>query len=245
MSEASLNSDISKNLKAVNEAIAKAANESKRRASEITLIAVSKKKPASDVLEAVAAGQLVFGENYVQEALQKIDLVTAEIKASIEQSKVRFDLIGPLQSNKAKLAVGVFELIHTVDRPSIAEAISKIAVTKNIVQKVLIQVNISGEETKSGIKVDEVFDFASSVIKLPGIEVRGLMSIGSYFSEDASEQVRMSEFVKMAELKTDLENRLSIVLPELSMGMSDDYSLAIRAGATIVRVGSAIFGARI
>ena len=204
------------------------------RKDEILLLGVSKKVPLVVMQEAIAAGIFAFGESYIQEALPKIEQLGGQ---------VRFDLIGPLQSNKVKQAVGKFFLIHAVDRISVAQEISKIANRQNLIQKILIQVNISKEATKSGIAVDQLSELCGKVLLLPNLALEGLMMIGT--PADQGEDVQRKEFRKLRELKDGLQSEYSVTLPHLSMGMSDDFELAIVEGATIVRVGTGLFGERV
>ncbi len=198
------------------------------------LLAVSKYVEASRVGQAIKAGQKLFGENYVQEAKKK-----KEELLELGFSDFEFHFIGGLQSNKAKDAVGLFSLIHSVDRLSLAKAISKEAVKKSITQDILIQVNISNESTKSGVAYDDFDRLLNSCLELESIRLRGLMTIGSYGLGEQKAQ----EFEKMKTLYDKYENSF-IEKKELSMGMSADYELAIRSGATIVRLGTSIFGTR-
>lgn len=223
-------SSIQNNLNSVRKRILSACQKAGRNPSEIKLLAVSKKFPASIVQQAVDAGHLYFGENYVQEAKDKI----AEL-----DPKLTFDLIGPLQRNKAKLAVGLFDCIQSVDRIELAEEISKQAVKKKLTQKILIQVNISNEETKSGVLPDDLKELVERVGNLPSISLEGLMAIGRYYDVE-DERCR-----KQCRDLRELRDSLPVDLSELSMGMSHDFEVAIEEGATIVRVGSAIFGERV
>jgi pyridoxal phosphate enzyme (YggS family) len=201
----------------------------------VTLIAVSKTKPVEMMAELVNAGHSIFGENYVQEAAAK----RSELGEGVE-----LHLIGHLQRNKAKQAVQIFDLIQSVDSLRLAEEISKEAVKIGKRMPVLIQVNISAEGSKSGIDTVQTVELCSALSKLDGLELRGLMSIGSYIPESAADSERRREFKLMSQLLAEVNQSLGSNLRELSMGMSHDYTLAIEEGATIVRVGSQIFGAR-
>lgn len=211
-----------------------------RSADEVALLAVTKTLPVSQVQAAILCGQLYFGENYVQEARAKI----AELEAAGSSTSLRFDLIGSLQSNKVKQAVGVFDIIQTVDRISLAEMVSQVAESKNLRQKIFVQVNISEEATKSGMLPAQVADFCKNIAKLPGLDIQGLMSIGRYYRSDEPEVLRRGEFREMVKLKREVEHGLGVPLAHLCMGMSHDFELAIEEGATIVRIGTALFGAR-
>lgn len=203
------------------------------RDDEVLLLGVSKKVSLEAMKEALVAGVVAFGESYVQEALPKIDQLG---------DRVRFDLIGPLQTNKVKYVVGRFHLIHSVDRISLAREISKMAIKSNIIQKVLLQVNISEETTKSGVLMHELSELCGNILLLPNLSVEGLMTIGS--STEAGRDIQCREFRRLREIKEELEARYKVKLPQLSMGMSEDFELAIAEGATIVRIGSGIFGER-
>lgn len=208
-------------------------------AQSVHLIAVSKKVSAENMLLAVQAGQMDFGENYVQEAKIKIENLRA-----LSPEKPRIHFIGHLQRNKAKEAVLLFDVIHTVDRVELADELNRQAVKIGKIQQVLIQVNISSEATKAGASIEELPSLLSHAITLSNLRVTGLMCIGSYFEETAPDAVRRSEFVRLRELRTGYERSLGILLPDLSMGMSHDFELAVEEGASFVRVGTAIFGAR-
>ena len=216
-------SEISDNISRVREQIAAAALRAGRRPEEVTLVAVTKKKPASAVLEALAAGVTDVGENYVQEADEKREQVSGG----------RWHLMGHLQSNKAKLAVSLFDLIESVDSVKLAEALSRQSSGKS--QEILLQVHLGDEATKTGFAPDAVLDAAAKIAALPNITLTGLMGIAPNGTDPRP---------YFQELK-----RLFDQLPEsnrktLSMGMSGDYEAAIEEGATLVRVGTAIFGAR-
>ena len=198
------------------------------------LLAVSKYVEASKVEIAIKAGQKLFGENYVQEATSK-----KEELLELGHSDFEFHLVGALQSNKARDAVGLFSLIHSVDRLSLAKAISKEALKKSIIQDILIQINISGESSKSGVDPGEFEKLFISCLEFDSIRVRGLMTIGSY----GLGPKKIAEFEKMKNL-FDVNKDRFLQERELSMGMSADYELAIEHGATIVRVGTSIFGKR-
>ncbi|MCB0325607.1 MAG: YggS family pyridoxal phosphate-dependent enzyme [Bdellovibrionales bacterium] len=206
-----------------------------RDPTSVRLIAVSKGVPRAGVLEAYAAGHRLFGENYLREAKGKFN----ERLPAME-----LHLIGSLQRNKVQDSVGFFDLIHSVDRLSLAQSIQKYAERSAIRQPVLMQVNISSEESKSGIEPSAALEFAREIRNLPAVELRGLMCIGTWHAPDASAARRRAEFVAMRTLRDEIAQRLSCALPELSMGMSDDFEEAVEEGATYVRVGTAIFGPR-
>ena len=215
---------IAENLQAVRARIGRAAKAA-RRDDKVTLLAVSKTHPASRVSEAHAAGQHAFGENYVQEALEKMSAVPG----------LEWHLIGPLQSNKTRLAAERFQWVQTLDREKIARRLSEQRPAELPQLNVLIQVNASGEATKSGVSLAEVEDLVKGVATLPRLRLRGLMAI----PEPGAPRARYAE---VRALYDDLKGRFGF--DTLSMGMSDDLELAIAEGATMVRIGTAIFGQR-
>ena len=218
---------IAENLQAVRARISRAAKAA-RRDDTVTLLAVSKTHPASRVLDAHAAGQQAFGENYVQEALEKMGALSFEMR-------LEWHLIGPLQSNKTRLAAERFQWVQTVDREKIARRLSEQRPAELPALNVLIQVNASGEATKSGISLSEVEDLVKAVATLPRLRLRGLMAI----PEPGAPRSRYAEVRAVYE---ELKGRFGF--DTLSMGMSDDLELAIAEGATMVRIGTAIFGQR-
>ena len=199
---------------------------------DIRIIAVCKTFPGTVVQEAIDSGIRLFGENKVQEAKRKIPDLRGDFS---------FHMIGHLQSNKARDAVALFDVIHSIDRAGTAEKVNDEAGKAGKRQKVLIQVNISGELTKSGISSGEHRELARSVIALPHLELLGLMTMAP-FTDD--ENAIRSAFRGARELLSDLNASLGLNLRELSMGMSSDYRFAAEEGATMVRVGTAIFGER-
>jgi len=226
---------IGTNLEKVQERIAQAALRAERNPQDIQLVAVSKTMPAETVRQAIEAGVTILGENYVQEARNKIEEIG---------HAARWDFIGHLQSNKAKYVVDLFDIIHSVDRLSLAREINKLAEKKGEIQKILVQVNISGEEAKSGIDPEGVSDLVREIVTLPNITVEGLMTMPPYF--DNPEETR-PYFIALRKLRDTLreEHGEDSALKELSMGMSADFEVAIEEGSTLVRVGTAIFGERI
>ena len=223
---------ISANLQAVITRIEDAARQFGRNPDGISLLAVSKTWPASDVREAALAGQKLFGENYVQEGIDKA--------RSLESLGLEWHFIGPLQSNKTRPVAETFDWVHAVDRLKIAERLSEQRPENLPALQVCIQVNVSGEQTKSGVSLDETAALAHRVAALPRIRLRGLMAIPQ-FVEDFAEQ-RMA-FRRLREAFEQL-NKEGLSLDTLSMGMSHDLEAAIAEGATMVRVGTAIFGER-
>lgn len=231
---------IADNLQQIHSSMAEACKRSGRSVNSVRLVAVSKTVDVERIAEAMCAGQLLFGENYVQSAREKIEgIAQASLAAPAE-----FHLIGNLQRNKAKLAVQLFSMIESVDRLPLAQEISKVAVALGKRQQVLLQVNISREESKSGIFPEQASELAGAIAALPGVELRGLMCIGSWYDDAVPETDRRKEFIAMRELRDSLAAQLKLPLPELSMGMSGDFAYAIEEGATLVRVGTAIFGER-
>jgi pyridoxal phosphate enzyme (YggS family) len=218
---------IAENLQAVRARIGRAA-EAARRDEQVTLLAVSKTHPASRVASAREAGQLAFGENYVQEALEKMTALS-------EMSGLEWHLIGPLQSNKTRLVAERFQWVQTLDRAKIARRLSAQRPAALPVLNVLIQVNASGERTKSGVALSEIDALASEVAALPRLRLRGLMAM----PEPGAPRARYAE---VRAVYDDLKGRFGF--DTLSMGMSDDLELAIAEGATMVRIGTAIFGQR-
>ncbi len=223
-------------LEKIREQIEEAATRSGRHASDITLVAVSKKKPPEMVRQLYDCGQWIFGENYIQEGVDKI-------KELAELDKIQWHFIGHLQRNKVKLAVRYFDWIETVDSLRLARAIDKRAKEIDRRVKVLVQVNIGEEKSKYGVMPQEAAELLEEVASLPNLEVKGLMTIHPFSS---SRDEARAWFKGMAKLKRDLSKRFPhIDLSELSMGMSHDFDIAIEEGATIVRVGTALFGPRI
>lgn len=218
---------------AVKEALAGAAKEAGRAPGDVTLVAVSKLHPASDVRALAETGQTEFGENYVQEALGK--------QEALAGLPVHWHFIGGLQSNKAKYVAGNFALVHSVDSSKLAQALHKKAASLGVVQDILIQVNIAGEIQKSGIPVENLPQLAEEVLSLEGVRLVGLMTMPPFF--DDPEGAR-PVFSRLRELRDGLETRLGAKLPHLSMGMTGDFIPAVREGATLVRIGTRIFGER-
>lgn len=226
---------IADNLAEVKSNIAEAARACGRDPAEIRLIAVSKTVDSQRIANAYDCGQNLFGENRVQDALEKIDLLKGK--------EIHWHLIGHLQKNKVKYIIGKFDLVHSIDNFSLAETVHKKSQEQEIVTNVLMQVNISGEETKSGLSPDQLQDTLVQVSQLSGVQVKGLMTIPPMQSDpEASRQY----FAELRELRDEIARQAikNIQLDELSMGMSNDYQVAVQEGATLVRVGTAIFGDR-
>jgi pyridoxal phosphate enzyme (YggS family) len=227
-------SDIAQNLAAVRDRMAAAARRASRDPAEVRLVAVSKTVAVARLQEAAAAGQRLFGENYLQEARPKV----AALGPGVE-----WHFIGHLQSKKAKGAVELFDLIHSVDRPKLAQALEETAARRGKVQEVLIQVNLAGEESKSGAAPATMPDLLREIRSCPHLRVMGLMTMPPWLADP--EAVR-PYFKALRELRDSLRlmSLTESMLPELSMGMSGDFEAAIEEGATLVRVGTAIFGSR-
>ncbi|MXP49719.1 YggS family pyridoxal phosphate-dependent enzyme [Pantoea sp. Eser] len=224
---------IQHNLQQVRQRIAAAAARCGRAPEEITLLAVSKTKPASAVEEAAAAGQIAFGENYVQEGVEKVQALTAH-------PQLEWHFIGPLQSNKSRLVAENFAWCHTIDRQRIAQRLNDQRPATLPPLNVLIQVNISDENSKSGIMLDAVSWLAQQIAALPQLRLRGLMAIPAAES-DYDRQLAVCQ--QMAEAFRQLQQDYPAI-DTLSLGMSDDMEAAIAVGSTMVRIGTAIFGAR-
>ena len=220
---------ISDNLQVVRERIARAARTAGRDPVSVTLLAVSKSQPVARIEEARAAGHKAFGENYVQEALEKMDALPG----------LEWHLIGPLQSNKTRLAAERFAWVHTLEREKIARRLSEQRPAGLPPLNVLIQVNVSGEATKSGVAVEAIAALARAIAPLPRLRLRGLMAVPEPTPDVALQRMRFRTVKAAFE---NLERELGF--DTLSMGMSEDMESAIAEGATLVRIGSAIFGAR-
>jgi pyridoxal phosphate enzyme (YggS family) len=229
-------STIAGNLQAVEATIQAACEAASRPRSTVQLLAVSKTFPAEAVLEAVECGQRAFGENYVQEGVDKIAAVA---KARPEIS-LEWHFIGPIQSNKTRPIASHFDWVHTVERIKIAQRLSEQRPPERGPLNICLQVNISGEASKSGVHPDELPQLVREVVQLPNLRLRGLMAIPE--PQDDPEQQRIP-FARLRALAQDILDA-GIFVDTLSMGMSGDMRAAILEGASIVRVGSAIFGAR-
>jgi PLP dependent protein len=223
---------IATNLQAVRRDIAQAADMAQRSEQQITLLAVSKTFPVEAIREAHAAGQCAFGESYLQEALDKI--------TALRELPLEWHFIGPIQSNKTRSIAENFSWVHGVDRLKIAERLSAQRPPDLPPLNVCIQVNVSGEHSKSGVAPGEAAQLARQVTQLPHLRLRGLMAIPAQERDITSQR---APFARLRELQQQL-NAQGLALDTLSMGMSQDMVAAILEGATIVRVGSAIFGER-
>ena len=223
---------IAKNLERVREQIASAAAKSRRSVDDIELVAITKTHPAEKVRNAIEAGQILFGESRVQEARAKIPELP---------SNIRWHFVGHLQKNKVRQALPLFELIHSVNSFPLAEGISRIAKEEGLYPRVLLEVNVAGEGSKFGFASDELRDQMEALLALPRVSIEGLMCIPPLAVE--SENSRKC-FVQVRELRDSLEEEFRMKLPQLSMGMTQDFPIGIEEGATLVRVGTAIFGER-
>ena len=224
---------IAKNLSEVRERISQSILKSKRNPDTIRLVVVSKQVGIPQIEEARTAGATVFGENKIQEAGPKIDQIGTE--------GISWHFIGHLQKNKVKFLGERFDLIHSVDSFELAEKIAKQCHSESRVQSVLLQVNVSGEAAKFGMEPDELKTQIAGFSKLQGIQVEGLMTIPRFDSDPENSR---KHFSRLRELRDQCEKQNSLTLPELSMGMSHDFEVAVEEGATLVRVGTAIFGPR-
>jgi pyridoxal phosphate enzyme (YggS family) len=222
-------SDLAQNLKSVRQRIANAASRSGRDPGEVKLVAVSKTHPAKTIHEAIDAGISVFGENKVQEAVGKIE--------ELGRDGIDWHLIGHLQSNKARKAVQLFDVIHSIDSIELAERLERICIDEGReALPVLIQVDLAAEETKSGIAETELPDLIARMGEFERLKLKGLMILPPFFEDP---EATRPFFKKLREIRDRL-----LPSSELSMGMSHDFEVAIEEGATVVRVGTAIFGER-
>jgi pyridoxal phosphate enzyme (YggS family) len=223
---------IASNLQAVRDAISAAAVEAGRSKNEVKLLAVSKTFAQDSLREAFSAGQASFAESYLQEALDKI--------TALQDLNIDWHFIGPIQSNKTRAIAENFVWVHSVDRLKIAQRLSEQRPAHLQPLQVCVQVNISGEDTKSGVSPDEAGILAHAIAALPGLKLRGLMAVPAPADDVATQRL---PFAQLRKLRDEL-NRQGLQLDTLSMGMSHDFAAAIAEGATIVRIGTAIFGDR-
>jgi pyridoxal phosphate enzyme (YggS family) len=223
---------IAENLDRVQEQLAHAAAKSGRSTKDVELVAITKTHPVEKVREAMDAGQTLFGENRVQEARAKI----AELP-----SNVRWHLVGHLQKNKIRHALPLFEMIHSADSLALAQDINRIAEEEGLYPRVLLEVNVAGEGSKFGFAPDHLREQMEALLALPRLSMEGLMCIPPLVEE--AEGARRY-FAQLRELRDSLESECNMKLPQLSMGMTNDFLIAVEEGATLVRVGTAIFGER-
>jgi hypothetical protein len=222
-------------LEQIGQRIRQAAESCNRDADSVRLVAVSKTIAADIVKEAIATGVTILGENYIQEARHKFK--------ALVQYPVSWHFIGHLQSNKAKYAVRLFDLIHSVDSLKLARELNKQAAKVDKIQQILVQVNISAEDTKSGILTEEAPRLIAEISQLKNLAVKGLMTMPPYFYQPEKVQ---PFFAALRELRDQIKEQSlpNVSLDELSMGMTGDFEVAIKEGATLVRIGTAIFGER-
>ncbi len=224
---------IAQRLQAIRARIHSAETASGRQLNTVALLAVSKAQPAALLREAYVAGQRLFGENYLQEALDK--------QAALADLDIEWHFIGPMQSNKTQAIAQYFSWVHSIDRLKIAERLNVARPSHLAPLQICIQVNVSGEDSKSGVLPQEVHTLAEAITKLPNLKLRGLMAIPAPTTDIARQR---SQFGKVRELYEKLQAQ-GFKLDTLSIGMSEDFPAAIAEGATMVRIGSAIFGARL
>jgi pyridoxal phosphate enzyme (YggS family) len=229
-------STIAENIENVQNRIKRAAEKVGRDAKEIKLVTVTKTVDVNRIKEAVEAGLRIFGENRVQEAQKKV----ASYELRVPSGKIEWHFIGHLQTNKAKYAVQLFDMIHSIDSTALAEELNKQAAKINKIQDALIEVKLSEEETKHGVPKNELMELIESTKDMKNLNILGLMTIPPFY--DDAEKTR-PYFKRLRELR-DVAVKNGYNLPELSMGMSHDFEIAIEEGATMVRIGTAIFGER-
>jgi PLP dependent protein len=223
---------IADNLQRVREEIARAAAKSGRTTDDVELVAITKTHPADKVREAIETGQTLFGESRVQEARVKIPELA---------SNLRWHFVGHLQKNKIRHALPLFEMIHSVDSLGLVQEMNRIAEEEGMHPRVLLEVNVAGEGSKFGFKPEKLREEMESLLALPRLSILGLMTIPPIAKEaEASRKY----FVQLRELRDRLQTEFRVDLAQLSMGMTQDYAVAVEEGATLVRIGTAIFGER-
>ncbi len=225
---------IKDNISNIRQRIDSACHQAGRDPQSVHLLAVSKKKPLADIEEAAAAGQKMIGENYVQEFVAKYDDCTADVD---------WHYIGALQSNKVKQLRGKVAMIHSVDRLSLAKEINKQWAKCDRPVEILIQVNIGAEATKAGVSADDLEELVRQIAELPNLRIRGLMAIPPHSADPEESRHWFRAMRQLADSIAEL-GLPDVSMKELSMGMSDDFEIAIEEGATMIRIGTAIFGAR-
>lgn len=225
---------LKENLTKVEENIQKACDKAGRKRSEVTLIAVSKTKPVEMLQEIYNEGIREFGENKVQEMCEKMELMPQDIK---------WNMIGHLQTNKVKYIIGKTSLIHSVDSLKLAEEIQKQAVKHDVTADILVEVNIANEESKFGISKDETIQMVRNIAKLDHLKIKGLMTIAPFVENPEDNRLYFRE-IKQLSVDINNQNIDNVSMDVLSMGMTGDYMVAIEEGATMVRVGTGIFGER-
>jgi pyridoxal phosphate enzyme (YggS family) len=234
---------IENNISVVTQRVEQAARDAKRDPTEILLLAVSKTRSAEDIRCAIDAGLTNFGENYVQEALEKIAVLNKELAEELGRENLHWHFIGPLQSNKTRVVAENFDWVHSVDRLKIAQRLSEQRPAELGPLNICLQVNIDNEASKSGFSSDETLSAALAIIKLPNLRLRGLMAIPQSQQTVEKQKIAFSALYNLRDqINRSLDN--SEKLDTLSMGMSNDLEAAISQGSTIVRVGTDIFGKR-
>jgi len=223
---------IAENLERVREQIAHAAAKVGRAPNEVELVAITKTHAAEKVREAIQAGQRLFGESRVQEARAKISELP---------SAIRWHFVGHLQKNKIRHALPLFEMIHSVDSLALAQEMNRIAEEEGMRPRVLLEINVAGEGSKFGFAPDKLREQMEALLALPRLSVLGLMTIPPLGEEPEASR---KYFVQLRELRDRLQTEFRVDLAQLSMGMTQDYAVAVEEGATLVRVGTAIFGER-
>ena len=226
--------NVKENLKVVEKRIMEACHRSGRSRDEVTLIAVSKTKPVEMLQEIYDEGIREFGENKVQEMCEKMELMPQDIK---------WNMIGHLQTNKVKYIIGKTSLIHSVDSLKLAEEIQKQAVKHDVTADILVEVNIANEESKFGISKDETIQMVRDIAKLDHLKIKGLMTIAPFVENPEDNRLYFRE-IKQLSVDINNQNIDNVSMDVLSMGMTGDYMVAIEEGATMVRVGTGIFGER-
>ncbi len=223
---------VSANLANIREKLAEAARRAGRRPDEVGLVAVSKTQPVEKIREAVDAGQRIFGENRVQEAFEK---------APVLPKGLSWHLIGHLQSNKIRKALNLFDLIHGVDSVHLAQAIDRIAAEMKICPRILLEINVSGETSKFGFAPESLQACIEELVALQCVKLDGLMTMAPF---SPNPEHSRPCFARLLKIRDQLVQQTHLPLPTLSMGMSGDYEVAVEEGATLVRIGSALFGER-
>jgi len=226
--------NIKSNVELVRQQVAEAAERAGRDPAEVTIIAVSKTRTVAEIEEAMAAGLTHFGENRVQELKEKWPQL---------QGRATWHLIGTLQTNKAKQALEMADLIHSVDRDAIAEVLARLAERRGVPARVLVQVNVSGEASKHGVAPDELASFLRRISQRGFLQVEGLMTMAPLVSDPEETRPVFRKLRQLADEMRELQLP-GVAMRHLSMGMSGDFQVAVEEGATLVRIGTAIFGAR-
>lgn len=225
---------VAENINDVKERITRACKRAGRNVEDVTLVAVSKTKPIEKLEEAYATGTRFFGENKVQELVDKWEIMPKDIK---------WQMIGHLQTNKVKYIIDKVDLIHSVDSIRLVEVIDKEAAKKGVLANILLEVNVAKEESKFGLMPEEVMDFIDKIVRFKNVRVQGLMTIAPFVDDP---EMNREHFANLHQLFVDIRKKKvnNVIMNVLSMGMTNDFEVAIEEGATMVRVGTAIFGER-